>query len=781
MNLLNQHKSNLHYWDAIAGMVDQSIDIALNLSQSGHPGGSRSKVHALIATLLSGIMKWDIRNPGTTFGDRFVLVAGHTNPVVYATLAVFNEALRRKYKETGDPKYINPKGEEFTLYWEDLLTLRRRGGLPGHAEMEGKTLFFKYNTGPSGHGAAPAAGQAFALKYSGAPSSRVFAMEGEGGLTTGVSHEARISAYGLGLGNLIYLVDWNDFGIDDRPFSDIKAGNPADWFEPYGWKVAGTENGDDWESILIAFEELFKSENPDQPKAIWMKTRKGRGYGKFDNASHGAPHKRNSKEFWKIMGDFGNRFGVQFEHLNIEPSVDFDLNKKQMADTMHSVMSLFDSIDGLTDYLANHLIDIAESIHENDSVKIGFEKNPFADNTLYDFKNYPANLYLKPGEIAPNRAAFGNFGSWINSYCKEIYGRPVALVCSADLAGSTNIAGFSKGWNNSIGYGVYHREDNPKGTLLPQGITEFANAGLMTGISTVNFANNPYKEFNGYITSCSTYGSFSYLKYGAYRLFSQIAQDSQLKVGKTIWVAGHSGPETAEDFRTHFGIFAPGVTQLFPEGKILNLHPWEYNEVPVMLGAALAQDIPIIVLHLTRPPIEIPHRLNLEMPSHFEAAKGAYVIKDYNDDREKSGVVIVRGTSVINELCSILPKIIENGPNIKIVAALSWGLFHLQSEEYRRSVIKEDEWLDCMVITNTSLGNMSNWVQHPIVKEYSLSPDWDNSWRFGGNLEEVIDESHLSAHWQSKAIQKFANKRKLRIDALKKSIPENIFDKMGIE
>jgi len=98
MNLYKQHKINLDYWNAIAGMVDQSIDIALNLSQSGHPGGSRSKVPALIATLLSGVMKWDIRNPGETFGDRFVLVAGHTNPVVYATLAVFNEALRRKYR-----------------------------------------------------------------------------------------------------------------------------------------------------------------------------------------------------------------------------------------------------------------------------------------------------------------------------------------------------------------------------------------------------------------------------------------------------------------------------------------------------------------------------------------------------------------------------------------------------------------------------------------------------------------------------------------------------------
>ena len=40
---------------------------------------------------------------------------------------------------------------------------------------------------------------------------------------------------------------------------------------------------------------------------------------------------------------------------------------------------------------------------------------------------------------------------------------------------------------------------------------------------------------------------------------------TELKVGKVIWVAGHSGPETAEDSRTHFGIFETGVTQLFPE------------------------------------------------------------------------------------------------------------------------------------------------------------------------------------------------------------------------
>ena len=64
MALFLQHKDQLKYWDVIATMVDQTIDIALNHSQSGHPGGSRSKVPVLISTLLSGVMRWDIRNPG---------------------------------------------------------------------------------------------------------------------------------------------------------------------------------------------------------------------------------------------------------------------------------------------------------------------------------------------------------------------------------------------------------------------------------------------------------------------------------------------------------------------------------------------------------------------------------------------------------------------------------------------------------------------------------------------------------------------------------------------
>src|SRR5579862_7390059 len=193
-------------YELVKELVDECIDLSLNYRQSGHPGGSRSKVHLLLALLLSGGMRWDIRRPWSRFADRFVLSAGHTTPLVYSTLAVLNEGLRARFERTGDPRFAFPDDGRWALTWESLLGLRHRGGLPGHAEMAGRTLFLKFNTGPSGHGLAPAAGEALALKLSGAGEVKVFVVEGEGGLTPGSAHETKNSAWGLGLDNLIFML-----------------------------------------------------------------------------------------------------------------------------------------------------------------------------------------------------------------------------------------------------------------------------------------------------------------------------------------------------------------------------------------------------------------------------------------------------------------------------------------------------------------------------------------------------------------------------------------------
>ena len=63
----NTLKNEFKYWEITKDLIDQCIDIMLNLRQSGHPGGSRSKVHAMVATLLSVAMRWDIRDTGKKF------------------------------------------------------------------------------------------------------------------------------------------------------------------------------------------------------------------------------------------------------------------------------------------------------------------------------------------------------------------------------------------------------------------------------------------------------------------------------------------------------------------------------------------------------------------------------------------------------------------------------------------------------------------------------------------------------------------------------------------
>jgi transketolase len=347
-------------------------------------------------------------------------------------------------------------------------------------------------------------------------------------------------------------------------------------------------------------------------------------------------------------------------------------------------------------------------------------------------------------------------------------GRPLVLACSADLADSTNISGFAKSFGEFKGYDWYERTKRPEGSLLPQQITEFTNSGIVAGIAVTNMSAKPEEEFLGYWGACSTYGSFSYLKYGLMRLFSQLAQDCPLEVGKVIWVVGHSGPETAEDSRTHFGIFAPGVTQLFPEGHVINLHPWEHNEVAPALAAALQTDRPIVALHLTRPPVTIPDRAKLGVAPHMDAARGAYVLKPHDAKRPKQGTLIVQGTSTTESVYALLPRLLAGeGPNVKLVQAVSWELFRLQDETYRRSVLPHDDWLDSTVITNGARRLMHDWLPHKVAERYAMSSDWDDRWRTGGSVEELKKEAHIDPDSLWKGIERFAAAREDRLRELR--------------
>ncbi len=767
-NLFNAQKENFARWEILKDVIDQQIDLMLNYRQSGHPGGSRSKAHYFVSLLLSGAMRWDIRHPEKRFADRFILVAGHTAPLVYATLSVFNEALRVMHEKTGDDKYLVGGGADRMLTWEDILGFRNVGGLPGHVEMAEKNLFVKFNTGPSGHGAPVCAGEAIALKRAGAKGVKVFGIEGEGGHTAGCWHETKNSAYGLGLDNMHMILDWNDFGIDPHTTSSIVAGSPRDWFAPYGWDVHEADNGSDWDQVTKALLDMTHGDGTAlRPSMMFGKTQKGRGYHKFDAPSHGAPHALNSDLFWQCRADFTEKYGVEWVGTGEDAPADKDEMRQQFADNMNVALDVLRQNDELVAYLANRLVEIGESVpKEIEGFSLPDGQNPLNDESLFDIESYPAEMWAAPGTKSPNRAGFAKWGSYINSYCQTKYGRPLFMVCSADLAGSTNIAGFGADFGDMKNTGWYNRESNPDGVILPQGITEFANAGIMVGAASVNMSEDPENEFNGFYTASSTYGSFSYLKYGAMRLYSQMAQDCELKLGKTIWVAGHSGPETAEDSRTHFGIFSPATTQMFPDGHVVNIHPWEHNEVPVMLAAAMKTDCPIIALHLTRPGVEIPNREELGLGSYKDAAKGAYILRDYKEGMPKQGVIMVQGTMSTYNLLNALPAIDAAGVNVKIVAVPSPQLFQLQDEEYQNKVLTSSDLMNSTYVTNRARRTMVDWNFNPLADRYAMSSDWDDQWRPGGSLDEVCESAGIDTESLAKGAIAFAEDHELRMKEL---------------
>ena len=121
-------------------------------------------------------------------------------------------------------------------------------------------------------------------------------------------------------------------------------------------------------------------------------------------------------------------------------------------------------------------------------------------------------------------------------------------------------------------------------------------------------------------------------------------------------------------------------------------------------------------------------------------------------------------------LVKVLPQLDERGLNVKVVAAISPGLFALQDAAYRDATVEPADRLDSMVVTNGAYKLMRDWADDPIVREYSLSSDWDDRWRTGGSLDEVIEEAQLDSSHIVTAIERFVRERPDRLSRLRERL-----------
>src|SRR5438105_9425028 len=169
-------------------------------------------------------------------------------------------------------------------------------------------------------------------------------------------------------------------------------------------------------------------------------------------------------------------------------------------------------------------------------------------------------------------------------------------------------------------------------------------------------------------------------------------------------LVAHSGPETAADGRTHFGIFAPQVWKLFPRGQTIHLSFWDYNDVaPGYFAAAeiAARDpkIGVIILEVARPDFPVADRSTFADTDLKAAAKGLYVIRDFAPGKPRHGYVVVQGASSTFNLVALRPKLEAAGINVKIIAAISEELFDRQPQSYRTSVLPLEAAEDLMFVT----------------------------------------------------------------------------------
>jgi transketolase len=98
----------------------------------------------------------------------------------------------------------------------------------------------------------------------------------------------------------------------------------------------------------------------------------------------------------------------------------------------------------------------------------------------------------------------------------------------------------------------------------------------------------------------------------------------------------------------------------------------------------------VIVVHVARPDVAVADRSTFADTDLTAAAKGAYVIRDYDDKNPRSGTVLVQGASSTVNLLAAVPQLEAAGINIRIVAVISEELFRVQPVEYQEKVISEE-------------------------------------------------------------------------------------------
>ena len=152
-----------------------------------------------------------------------------------------------------------------------------------------------------------------------------------------------------------------------------------------------------------------------------------------------------------------DRYGVAYEGFDSPAPAGAVAVQAQAEANLRVAMSVLRRDDDLVTWLSDRLLAIAGTVPEAvEGFRLG-RPEVFTDRRIFDVASYPDSMWKKPGEKAPNRAGLAAWGAYVNSVALREHGRPLFIAASADLAESTNIAGFGQDFDGSPGTGWYER------------------------------------------------------------------------------------------------------------------------------------------------------------------------------------------------------------------------------------------------------------------------------------------------------------------------------------
>jgi transketolase len=504
-------------------------------------------------------------------------------------------------------------------------------------------------SGPLGQGHTMAVGVAIAerflvSRFGNLFSHKTFAFISDGGVQEEISQGAGRIAGHLGLKNLILFYDSNDIQLSTETKA-VTSEDTALKYKACGWNVL-TIDGNNHQQIRNALDTAIYEK--EKPTIIIGKTIMGKGLLDKDGNSF----ERKGSTHGMPVSEAGGSF------------------EKSLLNLGGNVTDPFIIFDDVKELYIRVLKTKREKAEEWKRLKNEWEKkNPEMDKKLHYFYSgiLPEIDYkaIKQKEGSATRAA--------SATMLELFATKVEnmIVASADLANSDKTDGFLKKTLPFI-------KGDFSGSFFHAGVSELTMAAIINGMAL----------HGGVIPACGTFFVFSDYMKPAVRLACLMG----LPV-KYIWT--HDAFRVGEDGPTHQPVEQEAQIRLMEhlknhhgENSMLVLRPADAVETTVAWKMALENKKTPTALILSRQNIkDLPSVNGDRYADALNSEKGAYIVRDCEGTPD---IILIASGSEVSTLVEGSMLLKNEGLKIRIVSAPSEGLFRIQTEEYKKSVIPEN-------------------------------------------------------------------------------------------